>query len=89
MLQPPALIFSLVLASAYGVAFYLWRGRGLRGLLFLWLAAVVGFASGHVVGEMWDLIPWTLGQVHVIEATAVALLFLIIAQWLMQEKRTS
>ena len=89
MLQVPALILSLVLASVYASAFYLWRGQGLRDLVFLWLAALVGFASGHLVGQMWGFIPWTIGQVHVIEATVVALLFLIIARWLMQEKRTS
>ena len=86
MLQPPALVLSLVLASACGAAFYLWRGHGLRQLVFLWLAAVVGFASGHVVGQMWGFVPWTVGQVHVLEATVVALLFLAIAHWLMQEK---
>lgn len=86
MLQAPALVFSLVLALAYAVAFFLWRGRGLRGLVFLWLAALVGFASGHLVGEVWGFVPWTVGQVHVLEATVVAFLFLFIAQWLMQEK---
>lgn len=86
MLQVPALVLSLVLASAYAVAFHLWRGHGLRELVFLWLAAVVGFASGHLVGQMWGFVPWTVGQVHVLEATLVAFLFLIIAHWLMQER---
>ena len=89
MLQTPALVFSVVLASTYALAFYLWRGRGLRVLFFLWLAALAGFASGHLVGEMWGFIPWTIGQVHIIEATAVAFLFLTIARWLVEEKRTS
>lgn len=89
MLQTPALIFSLVLASAYAVVFYLWRGRGLRHLLFLWVAALAGFAAGHVLGEMWGLVPWAIGAVHVVEATVVAFLFLVIARWLAQEKRTS
>ncbi|MEJ2209838.1 MAG: hypothetical protein P8129_12470 [Anaerolineae bacterium] len=86
MLQAPALVLSLVLASTYAVAFYAWRGHGMRQLIFFWLAAVVGFASGHLVGQMWGFVPWTIGQVHVLEATIVAILFLFIAHWLMQEK---
>lgn len=89
MLQTPALALSLVLASAYALLFYLWRGRGLRTLLFLWVAALAGFAIGHLLGEMWGLVPWTIGAVHVVEATIAAILFLVIAGWLSQEKRTS
>jgi hypothetical protein len=86
MLQAPALIMSLVLATAYAAAFHLWQGRSLRDLLFFWLAAVVGFASGQVAGYLADLVPWTIGQVHIIEATLVAFLFLFMARWLRQEK---
>jgi hypothetical protein len=88
MPQTPALVFSLMLASAYAAGFYLWRGRGLRDLVFFWLAALVGFSSGHLVGELWGFVPWTIGEVHVIEATALALLFLTLARWLVPEKRS-
>jgi len=83
----PALLLSLVLASVYATVFYLWQGRRLRDLLFFWLASVIGFASGHLVGVIWDFVPWTIGQVHIIEGTIVALLFLLIARWLRQEKK--
>lgn len=89
MLQAPALLLSLVLASLYGALFALWQGRNLRDMLFYWLAALVGFASGHIVGALWGFVPWTIGQVHVIEATIVAILFLVIARWLRQEKKTT
>jgi thiamine transporter ThiT len=88
MLQAPALILSLVLATIYAAAFHLWQGRSLRDLLFYWLAAFVGFASGQVAGYLLGFVPWTIGQVHIIEATLVALLFLFIARWLRQEKST-
>jgi hypothetical protein len=87
MLQLPALIVSLVLASIYGAGFHLWQGHNLRDLAFFWLAAVVGFASGQVVGQKLDLIPWTIGQVHIVEATLLAFLFLIMARWLIQQKK--
>lgn len=86
MLQGPGLLLSLIMASALGVAFYLLLGRRRRDLLFFWLAAVVGFASGHLVGVGWGFIPWTVGQVHVLEGCAIALLFLVLTRWLGQEK---
>jgi len=87
MPQTPALVLSLLLASVYATAFHLWQGRGLRDLLFFWLASLVGFASGQVVGQMLGILPWTIGQVHFIEGTLLALVFLFIARWLRQEKK--
>lgn len=89
MLQAPALLLSLALASLYGALFYLWLGRNLREMLFFWLAALVGFATGHIVGALWGFVPWTIGQVHIIEATIVAILFLMMARFLRQEKKST
>jgi hypothetical protein len=89
MLQSPALLFSVILASAYAAVFFVWQGQGLRDLVFFWLAAVVGFASGHLVGALWGFVPWTIGQVHIIEASIVTVLFLVIARWLRQEKKAT
>lgn len=85
-MQVPGLFVSLILASTYAAAFYLLLGRRLRELLFFWLAALVGFASGHVVGDLWGFISWTVGEVHAIEASVLAILFLLLARWLGQEK---
>jgi len=87
MPQTPALVLSFFLASIYAVAFHLWLGRSLRDLLALWLAALIGFAVGQIVGQIWGFVPWTLGQVHILEATLLSLLFLAVARWLRQEKR--
>lgn len=89
MLQIPAFVLSVLLASAYAVAFYLWLGRGCRDLVLFWLASAVGFASGQLIGARLNIVPWSIGQVHVVEATLVALLFLIFARWIRQEKKTS
>jgi thiamine transporter ThiT len=87
MFQTPAVILSLVLVSILAGFFYLWRGRSLRDLLFFWLAAAVGFASGQLAGQVWGFVPWTIGQVHVIEGTIVAVFFLGLANWLRQDRR--
>ncbi|MBN1139337.1 MAG: hypothetical protein JXM73_22360 [Anaerolineae bacterium] len=87
MLQAPALALSVALASAYAAAFYLWRGRRLRDLFFFWLASAIGFAAGQVAGQILDTIPWTIGQVHIIEATLAAVTLLVVAAWLRQEEK--
>ena len=85
-MQPPGLFVSFVVASIYAAVFYLLLGRRPRDLLFFWLAALVGFASGHLVGDLWGFLPWTVGQVHIIEASVLAILFLLLARWLGQER---
>ncbi len=87
MVQTPALVLSVLLAFTYATIFHLWKGRSLRDLAFFWLASAVGFAAGQVVGARLNLVPLTVGQVHIAEATALALLFLLVARWLMQEKK--
>jgi hypothetical protein len=82
MFHTPSLVMSLLLASVYAVAFHLWGGRRFRDLPIYWLAALLGFAAGHVLGQRLDLVPWTLGQIHIAEATAGAFLLLIIVRWL-------
>lgn len=89
MIQTPSLILSIILAALYGAAFHLWRGRSLRDLIFYWLAAGIGFASGQLAGQMLGFVPWTIGQVHIVEATVVAVLFLFMARWLRQESSRS
>ena len=87
MLQAPAFALCVALATAYAAIFYLWRGRRLRDLLFFWLASAVGFAAGQIAGQLLKTIPWTIGQVHVAEATLAALTMLIVAAWLRQEEK--
>jgi hypothetical protein len=89
MLQTPALVASLGLSSAYALAFYLWQGRRLRDLLLFWLASVIGFAAGQLAGQILNILPWAIGQVRIVEATLFAVLFLVMARWLTQEKSTS
>jgi hypothetical protein len=82
MLQLPALFVLMVLASTYAVLLHLLLGRGVRDLVLFWVASVAGFACGQLVGERLDFIPWQVGQVHLIEATVGAVLFILAAAWL-------
>ena len=89
MLQAPALVLSLVLATVYTTFFVLWLGRGLRSLPVFWLAALAGFVAGQLAGTRLDLVPWALGEVRIVEASLASFLFLILANWLKKERKTT
>ena len=82
MLQPPALVVLLVLASLVAVILHLPMGRSVRDLILFWLASLAGCVGGHLLGAELDLIPWTLGQVRITEASLGAILFVLAAAWL-------
>jgi hypothetical protein len=86
MLQTTTLVFSLLLASIYATAFHLWLGQRLRDLPLYWLAATLGFAIGQIAGETLDRIPFTMGQIRIIEATLGSILFLLVMYWLRQDR---
>jgi hypothetical protein len=87
MFQIPALALSVTLAVAYAALFYLWRGHGLRHMLFYCLASILGFALGQAVGVWLHVIPLTLGQVHIVEASLGSFLLLLAANWLMPRSK--
>jgi hypothetical protein len=80
--MPPYLLFSLLIAGMYGALFHLWRGKTFRELLLYLGAAIVGFALGEVAGASVGLPLFTVGQVHIIEASLVSWGLLFIARWL-------
>lgn len=81
---PPFVLYSFVLASAWGLLFYLVAGRhGWVGLLVYWLAALLGFALGQTLATALGISLLPLGQVNVAEGSLFALLalFLLRAAW--------
>jgi hypothetical protein len=80
--QSPALLVSALLALAYGTVYYLFRGRRLVDLPVFLVASLLGFACGWLGGALLDLVPATLGQVHLVEGSLAALGFLVAADWL-------
>jgi ribose/xylose/arabinose/galactoside ABC-type transport system permease subunit len=78
----PGLALSVILATAYGAAFHLWRGGGYGMLVRYLLAAWCGFALGQLVGWLggWEFV--MVGQVHLLEGTLGSGLLMTIARWL-------
>ena len=81
-LSSPALVLSLIIASAYGALFHLWKGKTAKDLLIYLAAGLGGFGLGQLVGNTLGLGIFTIGQVHVVEASLMCWFILFIANWL-------
>ncbi len=78
----PALLFGMVLASAYGTAFHFWKGGSLGKLVLYVVLAWVGFWAGHLLGSA---LGWTfaaIGPLNAGMATLGAAVFLFVGEWL-------
>jgi hypothetical protein len=78
----PALILSLIIASAYGALFHVWKGKTAKDLLIYLTAGLTGFGLGQLVGKTLGLGIFMIGEVHVVEASLICWLILFIAKWL-------
>ena len=81
-LSSPALVLSIIIASAYGTLFHVWKGKTAKDLLIYLAAGLVGFGLGQLAGNTLRLGIFMIGQVHVIEASLMCWLILFIAKWL-------
>ncbi len=78
----PAILFGIVLSTAYGAAFHFWKGGRLNKLLLYIILAWLGFWIGHIVG---GLIGWSFAAVGPINAglaTVGSTIFLFVGEWL-------
>jgi len=76
----PALIFGFVLATLYGLVFYVLFGHGWLRLVFYWLVSVVGFFLGQWVAGLLGLAIFNIGELRVVEGTLVSWLSLVAVQ---------
>jgi len=81
-LSSPALVLSIIMASAYGALFHVWKGETAQDLLIYLAAGLVGFGLGQLVGNTLGLGISMIGQVHVVEASLICWLILFVAKWL-------
>jgi hypothetical protein len=78
----PAILFGVVLSSAYGTAFHFWKGGGMKKLILFVALAWAGFWIGHIVGGQ---IGWSfaaVGPLNTGMATVGSLVFLFVGEWL-------
>lgn len=76
------ILFGIVLSTAYGAAFHVWRGGSLRRLFFYLLLAWAGFWAGDLLGYYmgWNLA--AVGSLNAGVATLAAAVFLLVGDYL-------
>jgi len=83
----PAIVLSVVVASAYAALYNLWRDGTPRDLLFCLVAAWMGFALGQAGGRAIRLDWGMIGSVYMIEGTLFCWFLLLLANWLRMPRR--
>jgi hypothetical protein len=78
----PALLFGILLSSAYGAAFHFWKGGSLRRLLLYVILAWIGFWMGHLLGAALGWSFAAVGPINAGMATLVSAIFLFGGEWL-------
>ncbi len=77
-MSTPALLLAFLLASLYGVAFFLFLGHGWAEMAMYWVTALAGFALGELASRWLGLNFLPIGSVNVLEASITSLLALLL-----------
>jgi hypothetical protein len=75
-------VLGFLLATAYGAGFHVILGGPARRILLYVLAAWIGFALGHFLGDMLNIEILKLGALHLFSASIGAWIGLIASWWL-------
>ena len=81
-MSPDLLLIGLFGALCGALFHLLFRGRRLVQLLTSVVIGIVGFALGHMAGQLAGTDIATIGRLHVAEGFAASTLGLIVARWL-------
>lgn len=77
-----SIVLGLLLATAYGAAFHLLIGGGLKRLVIYLLVAWFGFVAGHFIGDMLSLDWFKLGPLNLLSASLGSWFALFGSWWL-------
>jgi hypothetical protein len=79
------IILGFLLATAYGTGFHLLLGGPARRIILYVLSAWVGFAIGHIVGDIFQINLLKLGALQLFSASLGAWIALIASWWLARD----
>jgi len=82
LMIPPSIVLAIVIGFIYGALFYLWKGKTWSDLALFIVVGILGFFVGQLVAFVLGLDVLRLGQVHLIEGTLLAWLFMLAIAWL-------
>ena len=72
MVLHPSAVLAFLLASAYGLGFYLILGHGWLRLALYWLVGVIGFFLGEALANLVGLAIFNIGEMNLVEGTLVS-----------------
>ena len=78
----PAILFGVVLSTAYGTAFHFWKGGSLKRLFLYIILAWLGFWGGHFAGGKLGWSFASVGPINTGSATLGSAVFLFVGEWL-------
>jgi hypothetical protein len=78
----PSIVFGFVLATLYGSAFHFVTGGDARRLALFLLASWMGFALGHITGDLLNVALLDIGSLNMLNATVGAVVALVAARFL-------
>jgi len=81
----PSFVFGFVLATLYGSAFHFISGGDARRLALFLLASWIGFALGHITGDLLVVEVFDVGPINALNATVGAVIALIVARILTRQ----
>lgn len=73
----PAFVLAIVIASVYGLVFFLFLGHGWRQMFLYWGVAVTAFLIGQALAKAVGLALYNIGAVNLVEGTFASALGLI------------
>jgi H+/Cl- antiporter ClcA len=79
-LLSPTIALGAVLSTAYAALFHVWQKGDITNLRHYLVAAWLGFAAGHILGDVLGFHWLQIGQLNVASGTIGAALSLLIAR---------
>jgi uncharacterized membrane protein YeaQ/YmgE (transglycosylase-associated protein family) len=83
----PSLIFAITLATLCGSLFHLLSGGDARRLALFLVAGWIGFALGHITGDLLAVDVFDIGSLNALNALAGAIVALVVARLLTRPGR--
>lgn len=84
----PAFVLGFLIATLYGAGFHVISGGDVRRLALFFLASWIGFALGHITGDLLEIELLDVGPLNMLNATVGAVVALIAARILTRQPAT-
>jgi hypothetical protein len=76
------IVLGFLVATAYGAGFHFVVGGPARRIILYLFSGWIGFALGHIVGDLFGIEALKLGAVHLLTASFGAWIALLASWWL-------